>query len=101
AALLGEATGAPADEDVVWVALERLEKARLLETEVKPPLGGWRPTRRQVTLGLMLLPAVATILAPTAAQAATCRTITQTCNGATGTQGTCCSGLTCVAGVCV
>ena len=63
------------NEDMVELALDRLEKARLLETELE---GGPRYTRRQVmqkmALGgalAALLPVVTTIVAPTPASAAT------------------------------
>jgi hypothetical protein len=64
----------PVDDDVVWVALRRLGKANLLEQRVKPPvaLAGRRDVLKKAALlgGLSVL----SILAPTAAQAATgCR----------------------------
>lgn len=62
---------APADESLVWLSLERLEKARLLE-EREPDLAA--PSRRELVRRLALvtatLPVVATILAPTPAEAA-------------------------------
>ena len=65
---------APVDDDVVWVALRRLGKANLLQQRVRPPvaLAGRRDVLKKAALlgGLSVL----SILAPTAAQAATgCR----------------------------
>jgi hypothetical protein len=69
-------TAAPLDESAVWLALERLAEARLLAT----PLPGREPgglSRRECLRSLArsgiqaaLLPAVASILAPTPADAA-------------------------------
>jgi hypothetical protein len=65
---------APADEDLVWQALDQLDGARLLQHKPsRPPAPGFsrRDAVRQVGLGLaVLLPAVASILVPTPAEAA-------------------------------
>ena len=65
----------PAQADaLVWLALDRLEKAHLLEQKVVRP-DGLKISRRRAlqTLGISaLLPVVASLLAPAAAQAATC-----------------------------
>jgi hypothetical protein len=70
---LAQETGAPVDVECVWLALEALDRARLLrEPVVRPPRAG-RLSRREVVrrLGVaVLLPAVTSILAPTPAQAA-------------------------------
>ena len=62
-------------EEVVWLALDRLEKAQLLEQRVARP-GGLKISRRQAlrALGIsaLLLPVVASIPAPAAAQSLTC-----------------------------
>ena len=75
--------GVPVDERLVWLALEQLDEARLLERPPEP--AGWsrRETMRRVALGLsVLLPAVTSILVPTPAEAAvTCRAATL-CNSA-------------------
>ena len=68
-----------ADEDLVWLALERLSAAHLLETPVPRTADEVRTSRRHFVrkVGLvgalsLLLPVVATISAPTAAQAQSC-----------------------------
>ena len=62
---------APADESLVWLSLDRLERARLLEEREAAPAA---PSRRELVRRLALvaatLPVVATILAPTPAEAA-------------------------------
>lgn len=62
-------------EALVWLALDRLEKAELLEQRAARP-GGVRINRRQAlrTLGIsaLLLPVVASMAAPAAAQSWTC-----------------------------
>jgi hypothetical protein len=63
-----------ADEDLVWLAVEQLEKARLLD-HTPPRLERAGQSRREmvhrVGLGLaVLLPAVASILVPSPAEAA-------------------------------
>jgi hypothetical protein len=64
------------EEEVVWFALERLEKARLLQEKVIPPSGVARLSRRElVQMGLVAaiaVPAILSVVAPRAAQAATC-----------------------------
>ena len=75
--------GLPADERWVWLALDRLSKANLLEAKVEPPGAvSRRLSRRELirragqVAGLaVLLPAVTSIVAPTPAEAAaTCVT---------------------------
>lgn len=94
AALLSQEAGQTLDSEVVWFALARLQRAGLLEsTPVRPdPL---RCTRRQLArrLGVTaaftgLVPAITAIVAPTAAEAATCKPLNATCTS--GAQ--CCSG---------
>lgn len=93
--------GAAADEQVVWLALQRLESAHLLREKL--PARPQAVTRRALArrLGLagglsLLLPVVTSIVAPTPAlAAASCRPSGVPCT--TGTQ--CCSG-TCSGGLC-
>jgi len=88
------------DERLVWYAISRLRREHLLEDQVEIPrrvlasLNG-HLDRRQVmrALGLtaiVAVPLVTSIIAPTAAQAATCL----------GTGGTCTSGAQCCSGIC-
>ena len=62
-------------EDVVWMTLEELEQAHLLESEVVQPAGGSHMSRRtllkQMGVAAALLPVVVTIVAPGPAQAQT------------------------------
>ncbi len=76
--------GLPADEAVVWMALGRLRKANLLDDPGEIPEEARGISRREVMLKLgraagvvVLLPAVATILTPVPAQAASCITLAQ------------------------
>jgi hypothetical protein len=73
-------------ESIVWMALARLEQARLLSEPPAFPQARSRYTRRRVirTLGLgvaatLLLPLVDSIVSPVAAQAGSCVTEAQ-CN---------------------
>ncbi|MBI4540148.1 MAG: PqqD family protein [Gemmatimonadetes bacterium] len=82
AALLEKETRLPADDTVVWMALSRLARARLLEEPPALPAPRTRYARREVirALGLagglsLLLPAVESIVAPLAAAAASCITL--------------------------
>ena len=72
--------GLPSDVDLVWLTLDRLDRAGLL-LEPDPPEPRKMVTRREVlrtigaTAGLtLLLPAVDSVVAPLAAQAASCVT---------------------------
>lgn len=85
--------------DVVRYALARLERHHLLEQ----PAGGPGISRRDVMKRVAMagaigaaLPVVRTIVAPTAAQAATCLPTGSMC----ATSGQCCSGV-CAGGTCL
>jgi hypothetical protein len=74
---------APADESLVWLSLERLAGARLLEEREAAPAA---PSRRELVRRLALvaatLPLVATVLAPTPAEAVVSTCIPNTsCTG--------------------
>lgn len=76
------------DEEVVWLAVDQLDKSRLLKEKTSPDVTRVRLSRREVIkrvgLGTALaLPLVSSIIAPTAAQAATV-----------------CSSVVCAAGAC-
>ena len=86
------------NEKVVWYALSQLSKDHLLEDGVVPPAMLSGMTRRDMvrTLGVaavIAVPLVTSIVAPTPAQAATCKATGAAC--ASGAQ--CCSG-TCSVG---
>jgi hypothetical protein len=75
AALVQQELNLPADEDLVWIALRRLAKARLLRQRVTPPADAARLSRREVMRKLGMaggLALVTSIVAPTAAQALSC-----------------------------
>jgi hypothetical protein len=69
---------APFNEELVWLALEQLEKQHLLDHSISIPSQFTRLSRRQMirNLGLaaaIAVPLVTSIVAPTAVQAATCQ----------------------------
>ncbi len=104
AALLEEQLATPADEAVVWMALDRLGRAHLLSEPVTLPADKAQYSRREVlrtlrrVAGISLLPMVASIVAPRAAAQASCVTVaacaatTQPCSllPICGSPGQCC-----------
>jgi Coenzyme PQQ synthesis protein D (PqqD) len=73
ARLLASELGAPVEPDCVWLALDRLGKARLLQERVRRPPEAGRLSRRELVrrVGIgILLPVVTSIVAPTPVQAA-------------------------------
>lgn len=75
--LLQKDFNTPVDEVTIWFAVDRLSKANLLEERLIIPIGMPRLSRREVVrkLGMgaaMALPVVMSIVAPSAASAATC-----------------------------
>jgi hypothetical protein len=91
ARLLEKSLATTLDEEIVWCALNQLEKDGLLEQAIELPCGGEPITRRALArrLGIatVLLPLVTTIVVPAALAAASCG---MACSG-----GTCPSGCTC------
>jgi hypothetical protein len=76
AALMRQETKAPASDDLIWLALERLDKAHLLESFEGRPDSVADVSRRQLVRKLkvaglvgLLLPVVASLVSPTPAQA--------------------------------
>lgn len=74
---LHQELGVPPDEELVWLALDRLEKAHLLEQPLGREPGGPGISRREVMRKLklagglsLLLPVVTSIVAPAPAMAA-------------------------------
>ena len=97
---IAEEINTPVDEDLVWLGVEQLGKANLLHQRTGMPELSSGLSRREVIrrIGLtaaIALPVVTSIVAPTASQAANCRTAGQSCT--TGPQ--CCSTI-CNAGIC-
>jgi hypothetical protein len=89
----------PVDERAVWLAIDKLSRAKLLDEPTKMPpsvlAGG---TRREALRALSLgaafaVPVVLSIKAPAAAQAATCARMNEACLGGTGRL--CCPPLQC------
>jgi len=79
---------------LVRLALRQLEAADLLESPIEPPVETNGLTRRQLIkaagmAALVAVPMVSSIVAPTAAQAATCLASGQSCTASAQ----CCSGL--------
>jgi hypothetical protein len=76
AQMIAKESGLPANEELVWLALEQLSKAQLLPQTVKRDAGKKPMTRREVIKRIGLgaaaaIPVVTSIVAPMAAQAAT------------------------------
>lgn len=104
---IGKKLNSPANEDIVWLALDQLKKERLIANggEVVSKFDGMsrREVIRKVGLGTMIaLPLVSSLVAPTAvsAQSLTCRVgppfgtnqaVGCNCNGG----GNCNSGICC------
>jgi hypothetical protein len=94
----------PVDERVVWLALDKLSRAKLLEEPVKMPpsvLGGAsrRELLRTLSLGAVgAVPVVLSVKVPAAAQSASCSLE----GGPCGTISECCPGmdLFCVGSIC-
>jgi hypothetical protein len=89
--------------EVVWMALDQLEKLRLLEAPVERAPGMARMSRRELArrLGVataIALPFIASINAPAAIQAASCAGVEEPCGG---TNPPCCSGFVCFNNSCI
>lgn len=82
------------DEEVIWEAVSQLSRNNLLVERISKPTG---MTRREVIrkIGItaaVALPAVISIVAPSAVQAQSCRTLLQSCSPSQQ----CCPGLICM-----
>jgi hypothetical protein len=92
------------DDDFVWLAIDGLKKDNLLadSEELVPEFNGMsrREVIRKVGLAsLIALPVISSLVAPTAAMAASnCQAAGQTCTFSDNTQSNCCSGLRCTRG---
>lgn len=102
AKLLEKEVSVSVPEPLVWLAIKQLEDSRLLDAAARPsatlPQRSRRELMRRIGVGAIALPIITSLLAPAAAQAATCRTLNQSCIGGPG-QGTCCAGLSCSTGL--
>ena len=81
-------------EELVWVALDQLDKSNLLVAPISRPESTNGMSRRQLMkaagiAALIAVPVVSTIIAPSAAQAVTCLATGQGCT----VSSQCCSGL--------
>ena len=85
--LLQRELSVPADEEAVWLALDRLDRAHLLRERLTLPASAARTSRRALVRKLAMaggLALVTSIVAPEAAQAATCFAFGQCNNGRIG-----------------
>ena len=76
ARLLEQKLGVVTDEEVVWLGLRQLNKFHLLEEQMAPSAGPARISRRELgrklgVVAALSLPLILSVVAPTAAQAAT------------------------------
>jgi hypothetical protein len=90
-----------AADAVVLLALDQLRRARLLQaagenSTTRRSNVSRRKLLRELGVGAAAVPALSVIKVPTAAQAATCRVLGQTCSGTMP----CCPGLHCDDGHC-
>ena len=93
ARLLGQDMNAKIDERIVWLALDQLADNNLLARQVTPPASFSGLNRRQMVRAMGLaavvaVPVVTSIVAPRAAQAATCLSSGAACTASAQ----CCSG---------
>ncbi len=111
AALLNKELEIPADEAVVWMALDRLDRAHLLSEPVALPADRARYSRREMLRTLrraagisLLLPVIESIVAPLAAAQVSCLQQNQCggqpdCTPCVNNKGTKCNRF-CCQGVC-
>src|SRR5476651_382578 len=96
---LSKKVNASVDEKVVWFAIDQLGRNHLMATLPVPPQSVAGLNRREMVRALGLaaavaVPVVASIVAPTPAQATTCVAAGGSCSSGQ----ICCAGLTCVGG---
>lgn len=99
ALVLQEKLQTPIHEEVVWAALEQLNKTHLLAATITKPTKQERVSRRDMARrigGAALIPAIASLLAPRAAQAATCKQATKRNPGCPCTVGSQCTSNICL-----
>jgi hypothetical protein len=104
--LITKETGAPVSEEVVWLALDQLEKFKLLQRPVNRPSHLSGISRRKmvglVGIAAVALPIITSIVSPTPALAASCGSGSNrppgcpcTNNGQCSTNNGCCINGTC------
>ncbi|HEV8253854.1 MAG TPA: PqqD family protein [Vicinamibacteria bacterium] len=99
AARLGRELAQPIDEGVVWIALRRLDKARLLRKPLAwPPAVSTsrRSALRRLGLAAALAPLVLSIIAPEAVAGASCNAPTGRPNGCPCTASSQCASARCL-----
>jgi hypothetical protein len=99
--MLDKQTEGAVSEQVVWSAIEQLERSHLLEEPVPRPAHVTQMSRRALirNIGIaaaVTLPLVTSIVAPTAAEAASCLGAGATCTSTAQ----CCVNLACNGGRC-
>jgi hypothetical protein len=110
---LQQDSGVPVDEEAVWLALDRLSKAYLLQERVRHPAWGDRTTRRTIIRRLAAVGAVALVSSVVAPGASAAGSVPSSCfsncctGGTTGCQSghfgnncKCCFNTTTGAGFC-
>ena len=98
---LEKSASGPVPEEFIWLALEQLGRDRLLDARVPRPAQLAGITRRELIrrVGLtaaIAVPFIASIVAPTPADAASCLPQGAACQESAQ----CCSGLNCIGGAC-
>jgi hypothetical protein len=98
---LEKTAGGAVPEELVWLALEQLGRDHLLDARVPRPSALVGISRRELIrrVGLtaaVAVPVIASIVAPTSADAASCLPQGAACQESAQ----CCSGLNCVGNVC-
>ena len=94
--ILQQQTNEKIADDVVWLGLDQLYEAKLIETQVVRPAARARLSRRELVkrIGVAVsIPLVASILAPTASASLSC--VGRPCPGGTGCGLCSCNGATC------
>ncbi|HEY6329238.1 MAG TPA: PqqD family protein, partial [Blastocatellia bacterium] len=91
----------PFTEEMVWVALDQLDRARLLSARITKPEEISGMSRRELlkqigVAAAVAIPLITSVMSPTAVQASTCTKA----NGACTSSRTCCS-LVCVNNKCL
>jgi hypothetical protein len=98
---LGEKFDCMVDENIVWLAMDQLGRNHLLEHQPVAPILAAGMNRRTMVralglAGLVAVPLVTSIVAPTPTQAATCTPQGGSCT----VTAECCTGLTCQSNLC-